>query len=288
MTVVYKKELRRLLGGVSGYASMALILLACGIYVGVSNLLMGVADFSYPLVGSFLALIVAMPLLCEDLFVTERQSGASKTWYALSFRPVDVVLGKYLAVLTVFLLAAAVLALYPLLLSLFGELLLAKAYFSWFGYVLLGASLLAICTFISAFGARRSIPFFVSVGVMLVLWLLQRFVTSLPAAPLFSYLSVLLLLGGVVAYFWFAVESRAAALISAVLFVPTTVLFAVNQGMFSSLLARMLAALNPYSRYSNFVYGSFDLEGILFYLSLTAFFLLATVLLLCYRRRDEQ
>ena len=287
MTVVYKKELRRLLGSWQAYTAMALMLLVCGVYVAFSNLLMGVADFSYPLVGSFLALIIALPLLCEDLFVSERKSGSNRMWYSLSFRPIDIVLGKYFAVLTVFLTVAAVLAFYPLLLSNFGELLLAKAYFAWLGYVLLGTTLLALCTLISAFGSRRLIPFLVGVGALLLLWLLQRFVTKLPVAPVFSYLCILLLLFGVAVFLWFVIGSRTAAVISLCLPVTATVLFAICTKHFAALFSKLLASVNPFSRYSGFIYGSFDLEGILFYLSVTVFFLLMTVLLLGYRRRDE-
>lgn len=288
MTVIYKKELRRLLGGVASYASMAIVLLACGLYAGFSNLLMGVADFSYPLIGSFLALIVALPLLCCGLFASERRSGAQKLWYSLSFRPVDIVLGKYFAVLTVFMMTAAVLAVYPLLFTLFGDLSLSTAYFAWFGYVLMGASLLAACTFISAFGRRAWVPFCVGAGTVLVLWLLQRFVTALPVAPVFSFAVILLLLLGVCAWLWMVVGSQKTAIGAAILPVAATVFFIAAPGCYTALLPNILAKLNPFSRYSGFIYGSFDLEGILFYLSFTVFFVFVTVLLLQYRRDDER
>lgn len=287
MYVIYKKELRRLFGGVLSYAAIGILLLACGFYTVYYNLFLAFTDIAYTLTGSFYALIAAIPLMTCGLYTYERRSGAMPLCYSLGFRPWQIALGKYLAALTVFGLVAAVLALHPLLISCFGKVDLAACYFEWLGYVLMGASLIALCSFVAAFGKRIWIPLGAGVGAVLLLWAGQRFLTVLPVAPWFSFALVVLLLVGVCALLWFAIGARRIALGAAALPVAATAVFIAAPDAYTALVPRLLSNVNPFSRFSGFIYGRFDLEGIVYFISFSAFFVCLTAMLLWSRRDDR-
>lgn len=286
MTVIYKKELRVLFGGFLPYGAVAFLLLACGFYTSYYNLFLAYTDITYTLTGSFYALILALPMLTCGLYVYEKRSGATALWYSLGLRPYRIVLGKFFAALTVLLIVLLPLAIHPFLIARFGTVDTSACMFAIFGYVLLCIALLAICSFISLFGRKKWIPFCIGLGVMLLLWAAQRFLTVLPVAPWFSFVIVELLLLGVGAFLYFVVGSHRAGWISCALPALSAILFAIKPTAFVALIPRVLAKINPFSRFSGFIYGSFDLEGIVYFVSVTVLFLALTVLVLrC--RRDE-
>lgn len=287
MTVIYKKELRRLLGGFLAYAAIAVLLLAYGFYTSYGNLFLAYTDITSTLVGSFYALLVALPALTCGLYAYEYRSGGTRLWYSLGFTPTQIVLGKLFAALTALSFALGVLALYPLLISLFGEVDLATCYFSWFGYFLLTVALTSLCAFLSVFWKRTWVAFLVGLGAMTLLWLLNLILAALPVAPWFSFVIVELLLLGVGAWIYFVVGSRRAAIVSGALPVLAAVLFILRSQAFVALVPRALAKLNPFSRFSGFLFGSFDLGGIVYLISFAVFFALLTVLVLRDRREND-
>lgn len=287
MTVIYKKELRRLLGGFLAYGAIAVLLLAYGFYTSYGNLFLAYTDITNTLVGSFYALLVALPMVTCGLYAYEYRSRGTGLWYSLGFTPTQIVLGKLLAALTVVGFALGVLALTPVFISFFGEVDRTLCYFSWLGYLLLTVALTALCAFLSAFWKRAWVAFLVSMGAMVLLWLLNLILTALPVAAWFSFVIVELLLLGVGAWLYLVVGARRAVIVSGALPVLAAVLFILKSQAFVALIPRALAKINPFSRFSGFLFGSFDLGGIVYLISFAVFFTVLTVLVLRDRRENE-
>ena len=289
MLTVYKKELRHLFGSMRAYAAIAIVLCVFGFYTVFGNMT-GSPELSIPFIGTFPALAVAVPMITATLFSRERRGGLQALTYSYSITPVENVLGKYLATLTVMMVPTALTALTPVLYTMIsdgGEIVMAKVYFAWFGYFLLGVALSAISLFISTIFDNAWINFGVGVGVLGVFYLSQLFLTKLPTLPLFSVIVIELLLAAIVAWFFFAVRSLIATAASALLPVGVAILYFVRSDWFAALLPRMIARINPFHRYVGFIYGRFDLDGIVFYLSVAALFVAASVLLCIWRRDSE-
>lgn len=289
MITVYKKELRHLLGTMRSYAAIAIVLCVFGFYTVFGNMT-GSPELSIPFIGTFPALAVCIPMITATLFSRERRGGLQALTYSYSITPVENVLGKYVAALTVVMLPVALTALMPLLYTVIsdgGEVVMARVYFAWLGYLLLCAALCAISVFISSIFENAWINFGVCVGVLLLFYASQLFLVKLPASPLFSVVVIEVLLAAAVAWFFFCVRSPIATAISAIVPVAVAVLYFVRSSLFVSLVPRMLARVNPYHRYVGFIYGRFDLDGIVFYLSVMALFV-ASAVLLCIWRRDSE
>ncbi len=94
--------------------------------------------------------LIAVPILTMRVLAEERKQ---KTDQLLLTSPVSVsgiVMGKYLALVTIYAIPIAVLATYPLLMSKFGTVAFGSAYTALLGFFLLGSANIAIGVFFSA------------------------------------------------------------------------------------------------------------------------------------------
>ena len=83
----------------------------------------------------------------------------------------EVVLGKYLASLCVFLVMVILTGHFPLLLIRIGNPDKGTIFAGYLGYLLLGASLLSIGTFASSLTQNQIIAAILGIGIVLLLWL---------------------------------------------------------------------------------------------------------------------
>ncbi len=287
MTVILRKELRRLFGGIRGFAVIAILLLFCGLYTVLQNMLTGSTSFAMSLGGAFPALIITVPLLTAPTFADEKRTRSLPWLYSLGFRTRDVVIGKYLAHLTVYLISMLVVALYPLILSFFGEVPFSESYFAWFGLFLLGALLLSLCLLISTLLERAWLNWIEGALAILSLYLLNVYLTALPASPWFSFVVLEGIAFSICLWIWLVAGSWLVAACTAVLPAALAILFVCAPSPFRALFPLLLSLINPFSRFSGFIYGRLDLQGILYFLSATALLLTITVCILVYRRDRE-
>jgi ABC-2 type transport system permease protein len=151
------------------------------------------------LLGSVaLFLVVTTPFLSMRLLAEERRSGTFELLLTSPVRPLQIVLGKYLAVLVVLAAALALVAVYPALLAVVGRGAAGGSAVEWptvatglLGLFLLGAACLAVGLAFSAFTEVPVVAALLSLLVLLGLWLAPLFTVgaAAPARGLASALS---------------------------------------------------------------------------------------------------
>ena len=287
MSAIYRKELKIYFSGALGFVVMALMLVFSGIFFTFTNLSQGYTDFLYTLDPMKLVLILAVPLLTMRTIAEERHSRTDQLLYSLPIRLSHVVLGKFFAMLTVFLLPTLVVGCYPLLMAAMGTVSLASAYTALFGYFLMGAALIALCTLISCLMENQIVAGAVSLVVCFAFWFLQWYASGvIPEGALASFLiclAVCLLMGLLV---WRLSKNLAAGLIGTLLFmIPTVVIFLFKKSSFEGLIPDFLEVVNPFERVIGFFYGYFDVEGLIFYLTYIFVCLFLTVQAMEARRK---
>lgn len=150
MTAVYKRELRSYLTSMIGYIFIFFVLLLTGIYFSAYQLSAAYPKFEYTLSALTFVFLISVPILTMRVLAEERKQ---KTDQLLLTAPVSVekiVMGKYLALVTVFAIPMVIICLYPLLMTKFGTVSLGMAYTAILGFFLLGCANLAIGVFISS------------------------------------------------------------------------------------------------------------------------------------------
>lgn len=271
MTAIYRRELRSYFQGMTAYVFIAFLLVFAGIYTMVYNLDAGYPNFEYVLQAMTIIFLIAIPILTMRVIAEERRQKTDQLLYALPLGMTRVVLGKYLAMLTVVAIPCAIMGLYPLLLSTFGSVFLPTAYGTLVGFFLLSATLAAIGLFISSLTENQAVAAGLCFGVMLILYFMSDLSSMVPdstGASLAALLVTVLVVAGLVRIF---TRSTPAALVVAIageagLFVA----YLLVPDSFSNLFSNLVDGLSVFERFYAFADGVFDLTAALYFLSVIA------------------
>lgn len=166
MKAIYKRELRAYFCSFTGWLFVAVNLFVMGIYIYAYNMAMGYPTISYVLQSIVFTFLVTVPLLTMRVLSEERKN---KTDQLILTAPVSVgkiVLGKYLALLTVLLIPTAFMGVLPLFLRMGGEFQMGVSYASLFGFFLYGGLAIAVGLFVSALTESVVIAAILSFGTL--------------------------------------------------------------------------------------------------------------------------
>ncbi|MDO5378505.1 MAG: ABC transporter permease subunit [Clostridia bacterium] len=288
MIAVYQKELGSYWRGMLGYLFSAFVLIFAGIYTMAYNLSGAYANFAYVLDAISFIYLIAVPILSMRTFAEERRQKTDQLLYALPVSMSGVVLGKYLAMLTVLAAPTLIMALYPLILMQFGSVPLATAYGALAAFFLLGACLLSVGLLISSVTENQVASAVITLVTVLLLYFmkgLSEFVSTEASASLMA-LCLLVALFAVALYM--LCKNPIVALGAAVVGIGALMAcYTVNSSAFEGLFASIMAQLSVFDRFYGFVNGVFDLTAVVYYGSIIAVFLFLTVQAMEKRRWSE-
>lgn len=194
MLAVYKREFKSYFTSLTGYLFMAFILFFIGLYFTAYNLSnYYVASFTYPLYSVNFVFMIAIPILTMRTLADDRKS---KTDQLLLTSPVSVtriVLGKYLAMVSVYFLVCIVCALGPLVISQYGTPNFRTDYAMLLAFFLSGCAYLAIGLYLSSLTESPVLACIGTFGALLILYLLSDIGGLIPidaVGSLFTSLSI--------------------------------------------------------------------------------------------------
>lgn len=285
MIAIYKRDLKGFFTGMMGYVLLAFFLAVGGLYFTVMNLMSGYPDLSYTLYNNLFVLLVLVPLLTMRSFAEERRA---RTDQLLLTSPVPlwrIVLGKYLAVLSVFGMAVLVFALYPIIMSRGGAVSYRQSYAALLAFFLLGAACIAIGVFLSSLNENQIVAAVCSFFVLLLAYLMPSIQTlfTVGSALAMGVFLVLAVLGAAYAG-WHSRSWGLGLGVFTVCCAAILVLFWLRSAALTSAFSSLLGALCLFSPFEKFVSGLFSLSAVVYYLSVTALFLFFTCQTLEKRR----
>ena len=285
MIAIYKRDLKGFFTGMMGYVLLAFFLAVGGLYFTVMNLMSGYPDLSYTLYNNLFVLLLLVPLLTMRSFAEERRA---RTDQLLLTSPVPlwrIVLGKYLAVLSVFGMAVLVFALYPLIMSRGGAVSYRQSYAALLAFFLLGAACIAIGVFLSSLNENQIVAAVCSFFVLLLAYLMPSIQTlfTVGSALAMGVFLVLAVLGAAYAG-WHSRSWGLGLGVFTVCCAAVLVLFWLRSAALTSAFSSLLGALCLFSPFEKFVSGLFSLSAVVYYLSVTAQFLFFTCQTLEKRR----
>ena len=249
------------------------------------NIQAAVSNFEFVLSFSSLGFVVIVPILTMRVIAEEKKQKTDQLLYSLPITTTQVVLGKYLALLVMYLIPMAVICVYPLIFAQFGDVYLLTAYGSLFAFYLMGAALIAIGVFISSLTDNQGFAAGIGIAVILLNYYsvsLSEYVSSTAFGSVVALLVLALILGSVIHHltrnenFAFGV----CILSMAVIFIS----YMLNSSMFEGLLPSIMEKLSLFDRFSSFVNGVFDMTSVVYDLTVIVFFLFLSVQSLEKRR----
>ncbi len=280
MTAIYKRELKSYFGGMIAYIVIALMLAFVGFVSAIYNFFGGLAFFEYVFMEGYvvMAIIIAISLLTMRSFADEKKERTDQLLYSLPLNMSSIVMGKYLAMLTVYLIPMLVMCLYPLVLSLFGDVNFLQTYSSILAQILLGASLISIGMFLSSLTETQVIAAVMTIGTFLAVYFMPTIAsTFFPETAKASFICFIFLIGVAALIVYALTKNLYAAFGTAlVLEVANLVIYLVNKDIYAGAFPDMLDKISIFNRFNNFVNGSFDLTAIIYYLSVICVFVFLT------------
>lgn len=288
MKAVFRHELSSYFTGVTGYVFGAFLLLFGGIYTMAYNLNSSYTNFEYVMGGMSFVFLVIVPILTMRVLAEERRQKTDQLLYSLPLTMTKVVLGKYAAMLVIFLIPVGIISLYSLILSAYGDVYMPAAYSAVVSFFFLGAALIAIGMFISSITESQA----VAAGLCFVVMLVNYFISDLSgfvSTSAFASWAALAVLGLVVALiFRLMTKNGFASLVLAIVVEGALLLWYIwSPTSFEGLFPEIMADLSLYERFYGFIDGVFDVTSIVYYISIIVVFLYLSVQSMEKRRWSE-
>lgn len=285
MIAVFKHELSNYFHSMTAYIFGAFLLAFVGIGAMIYNIQQAVANFEYVLSFVSLVFVVIIPVLTMRVIAEERKQKTDQLLYSLPITTTQVVLGKYLALLVIYLIPLCIVAVYPLLFARYGEVYLLTSYGSIGAFFIMGAALIAVGTFLSSLTENQGF----AAGIAIAVFLLNYYSVSLAehiSATAFGSAAALCVLSCLLGLLvrCLTKNEHLAYGTAIVLIAAVGITYFVNSAVFEGLLPDIMKKLSLFERFYTFVSGVFDLTAIVYYVSVIAFFLFLAVQSLEKRR----
>ncbi|MDC7232974.1 MAG: ABC transporter permease subunit [Spirochaetales bacterium] len=230
---VYMKELRQYFHSMIAYVFLTILLFLSGFIFLTANLMSLDGDINSFFTPLFTILLFVTPILTMRQFAEEQKLKTRQLLFTLPLSLESIVLGKFLATLTVVGIGLAVTLLYPAVLAWYGSFSFMVTLGNYLGAVLLVAAIASLGLFLSTLTENQVVSAIASYGVILILWLVDSLAPYTNSVP----------------------------------------------------VKRLISLFSLKSNYIEFTYGIFNPASILYFISLTALFLILTTVSLDSRRQ---
>lgn len=192
MSAVLKREFRAYFRTPLGYVIIAAAFFFTNYYYYTYNLFGNTTDFSRLFDLLFSVMMFLVPVLTMRLLSEEKRSHTDQLLLTAPVSRFGIVLGKYLSAVFVYAIAISGTLIDAVITSFFGKVDWPCVAGNFFGLLLLGLALIAICMFLSALTESQVIAAVTGFSVSLLLTLVDAvsYVVSSPALRrFFLYLS---------------------------------------------------------------------------------------------------
>lgn len=278
MTAIFKREFKSLMRNVTGEICIAVLLLFMGVCVTLYNLLGGLSSFQYSIQLTGIAFLVFIPVMTMRSLSEDRNNRTDKLLFSLPIKTSDIVLGKFFAIAAVLTIPILIMLLYPIILSAYGHMYYGASYSAILALFLLGITLISICMFVSSLTESPLISALVCVGVLGFLLLLPLLISLIPTSALASFIGLVLLEAVCAVLVWRLTKNpNIGVIFAAIMVIPTSAVYFFKAELFERLLPRLLSGLSMYNRFYSLNSGNFDLKTVVFFVSVTAYFLFLCV-----------
>ncbi len=285
MIAILKHELRIYFHSLTAYVFGAFLLVFVGIGAMLYNLQAAVSNFEYVLSFSSLVFVVIVPILTMRVIAEERKQKTDQLLYSLPVSTTKVILGKFLALLVVYMIPLCIISLYPLIFSQYGEVYLLTSYGSLIAFFIMGAALIAMGVFVSSLTENQG--FAAGIGIATIL--LNYFSVQLAeyvSSTAFGTVVVIFIFAALLA--WIVHRLTKNEMLSygvgLSIMAATVLTFYIDSTVFDGLLPDIMRTLSLFDRFETVVNGVFDMTAIVYFLSVIAFFLFLSVQSLEKRR----
>ena len=285
MAAIFKREMKMYFSSMIGYVFTAFFVLVTAIYFSLQNILSLSPQFENVFNSVIMMFLILAPILTMRLLSEETKQKTDQLLLTSPVSVVGVVLGKFFAAVTVFIIALVITMLFPLILSFYGSIAVAQIIGSYIGFFLLGSSFIAVGLWISSITDNQIVSAVATFAAVFLLLMVETIVSSASGNLTFSFIFALIIALLVAAYFYSNTKDWSVATIVFIVEAAVlAILYLKKPGVFYGLAGNFASMFAVLTRYNNFAMGILDLGSVVYFVSFIGVFLYFTVRVIEKRR----
>ncbi|WP_102401862.1 ABC transporter permease [Haloimpatiens massiliensis] len=285
MINIFNKEVKSYFRSSAGYIFLVVFLLLAGALFSLTNLMPGngfYTDtlFSFVFIFLFLTPILTMRTICSETKEKTDQlllTSPLKIWH--------IVLGKFFAASSIFILAVVVTFLFPIILSKFGKIPTGEIIGAYIGFILIGMSFISIGIFISSLTDNQVVAAIGTFGALFIIWIAEWISSALPTSVNSGLIFATILVFIISFLVYRNIKNKYVALGISIFGILTMVfIYFKDKTLYEGLLVKCFQWFSLIKRYESFNMGVLSLNSIVYYITFCATFLFLTIQIISRRR----
>lgn len=285
MLAIYKKEFRSYMNSMIGYLFIFFILILAGIYFTAYQLNAAYPKLEYTLSSLTFVFIIGIPILTMRVFAEERKQKTDQMLLTAPVSVFDIVMGKYLALISVYAIPMCILCFYPLIIAKFGTVAFASAYTAILGFFLLGCSNLAIGMFISSITESQIIAAVLSFVVLFAFYMMSGISSFFSTTALSTCITFGLFILAAAIILYTMIKNIVISLIAGIIGeAALIIIYVIKSSFFEGGIQKVLEVFDLSGRFENFANEIMDVTGIVYFCSVIAICLFLTIQSIVKRR----
>ena len=285
MLAIYKKELKSYLTSMQGYVFMAFIMLVLGIYFTAYNLNYASPDFGTTLNSVTFVFLIITPILTMRILAEEKRNKTDQLLFTSPVPIWKIVFGKYLGMVTIYLIPVVITLFYPLILAKYGTVSYPMTLTAIVGFFFLGCANIAVGLFLSSITESQVIAAVLTFVVLFCSFVMngiESFFSQTAMASMLAFAVLAVLIAMVV--YQMTKDNILTGITGVVLLGAVVIIYIVKSSLYEGAIQKLLDLLAIANHFDNFVGGILDFSGIVYMLSVICIFIFLTVQSIQIRR----
>lgn len=278
MLAIYKKELKSYLTSMQGYVFMAFIMLVLGIYFTAYNLNYASPDFGTTLNSVTFVFLIITPILTMRILAEEKRNKTDQLLFTSPVPIWKIVFGKYLGMVTIYLIPVVIMLFYPLILAKYGTVSYPMTLTAIVGFFFLGCANIAVGLFLSSITESQVIAAVLTFVVLFCSFVMngiESFFSQTAMASMLAFAVLAVLIAMVV--YQMTKDNILTGITGVVLLGAVVIIYIVKSSLYEGAIQKLLDLLAIANHFDNFVGGILDFSGIVYMLSVICIFIFLTV-----------
>ena len=278
MLAIYKKELKSYLTSMQGYVFMAFIMLVLGIYFTAYNLNYASPDFGTTLNSVTFVFLIITPILTVRILAEEKRNKTDQLLFTSPVPIWKIVFGKYLGMVTIYLIPVVITLFYPLILAKYGTVSYPMTLTAIVGFFFLGCANIAVGLFLSSITESQVIAAVLTFVVLFCSFVMngiESFFSQTAMASMLAFAVLAVLIAMVV--YQMTKDNILTGITGVVLLGAVVIIYIVKSSLYEGAIQKLLDLLAIANHFDNFVGGILDFSGIVYMLSVICIFIFLTV-----------
>ena len=185
MWAIYKKELKSYFLSPIGYISIGIFMLIYSIFFYVTTWYTGTVDMGnlYYATARY-GLLLIVPIITMRMFSEEKKNGTEQLLLTSPKSVSSIVLGKFLASVTVVLITVIFSIIYSVIVSFFGTINIPTILITMLGFVLVAMAAISIGMLVSSLTENQIVSAIITIAILIAPWFLEGFGTLISSIDL--------------------------------------------------------------------------------------------------------